>query len=183
MSADRQFRPNLLDQTLIWLSGVALPIALPVTTAIAISAQEEPAKIVVALHAFLPEETGREVRDICLAAGESRSLKVALRHGAEPHVTLGARRVRTEELDRAQPARHPARLVGSQLSLRHRERRDAIFGIPHDGARADRIVPIFAPLFADEPVPVEGLIEVDERPGFGVGLNPALKWNRPFTPR
>lgn len=45
---------------------------------------------------------------------------------------------------------------------------------------ADCIVPMFAPLFTEEPVPVDGHIDVDDRPGFGVELNPKLTWTRPF---
>jgi len=46
---------------------------------------------------------------------------------------------------------------------------------------ADKIVPMFAPLFTNETVPVDGHIRVNETPGFGVDLNPALKWVRPFV--
>ncbi len=45
---------------------------------------------------------------------------------------------------------------------------------------ADRIVPMFQPLFTDEPVPSDGYITLGEAPGFGVNLDPALKWTRPF---
>ena len=48
--------------------------------------------------------------------------------------------------------------------------------------QADRVVPMFDPLFTDEPVPVDGQVEPGEQPGFGVTLNPALKWQRPFQP-
>lgn len=47
---------------------------------------------------------------------------------------------------------------------------------------ADRIVPMFQPLFIDEPVPRNGFVEVGDTPGFGVTLNPALEWTRPFNP-
>jgi L-rhamnonate dehydratase len=47
---------------------------------------------------------------------------------------------------------------------------------------ADHVVPMFAPLFSNEPVPVDGHIEVDDEPGFGVELNPSLRWKRPYTP-
>jgi L-rhamnonate dehydratase len=47
---------------------------------------------------------------------------------------------------------------------------------------ADRIVPMFAPLFTNETVPVDGHISVSDSPGFGVDLNPALRWIRPFKP-
>lgn len=46
--------------------------------------------------------------------------------------------------------------------------------------QADRIVPMFDPLFMNEPVPVDGHISLDEKPGFGVELNPGLKWSRPY---
>ncbi len=46
--------------------------------------------------------------------------------------------------------------------------------------KADRIVPMFEPLFVDEPVPVDGHIELGDAPGFGVTLNPELAWDRPF---
>jgi len=45
---------------------------------------------------------------------------------------------------------------------------------------ADRIVPMFQPLFQDEPVPLNGHVELGDEPGFGVSLNPSLTWNRPF---
>ena len=46
--------------------------------------------------------------------------------------------------------------------------------------QADRIVPMFSPLFTNEPVPVDGHIKPGDAPGFGVKLNPDLKWKRPF---
>ncbi|HNC23334.1 MAG TPA: L-rhamnonate dehydratase [Opitutaceae bacterium] len=46
--------------------------------------------------------------------------------------------------------------------------------------QADKIVPMFSPLFTNETVPVDGHVTVSEAPGFGVDLNPALKWSRPF---
>lgn len=46
--------------------------------------------------------------------------------------------------------------------------------------QADKIVPMFSPLFANEPVPKDGYMDLDDTPGFGVDLNPDLKWNRPF---
>ena len=46
--------------------------------------------------------------------------------------------------------------------------------------KADKIVPMFEPLFVDEPVPKDGYIEVSDTPGFGVDLNPELNWDRPF---
>jgi L-rhamnonate dehydratase len=47
--------------------------------------------------------------------------------------------------------------------------------------KADEVVPMFSPLFADEPVPVNGHIDVPDTPGFGVELNRELEWRRPFT--
>jgi L-rhamnonate dehydratase len=46
--------------------------------------------------------------------------------------------------------------------------------------QADRIVPMFSPLLLDEPVPVNGRMQVPERPGFGVRLNPDCTLRRPF---
>ncbi len=46
--------------------------------------------------------------------------------------------------------------------------------------KADKIVPMFDPLFIDEPVPNDGYIEVSDAPGFGVDLNSELNWDRPF---
>ena len=46
---------------------------------------------------------------------------------------------------------------------------------------ADRVVPMFDPLFVNEPVPVDGHIELGCDAGFGVDLNPALRWRRPYT--
>lgn len=48
--------------------------------------------------------------------------------------------------------------------------------------QADKIVPMFTPLFTNETVPVDGLVSVNDAPGFGVELNPALQWARPFGP-
>ncbi len=47
--------------------------------------------------------------------------------------------------------------------------------------QADRIVPMFQPLFTNEPVPVDGHITLGDAPGFGVTLNPDLSWTRPFN--
>lgn len=47
--------------------------------------------------------------------------------------------------------------------------------------KADAIVPMFSPLFSDEPVPRDGHIEVTDEPGFGVNLNPELRWRRPYA--
>jgi hypothetical protein len=41
---------------------------------------------------------------------------------------------------------------------------------------------MFAPLFTNETVPIDGSVTVGDAPGFGVNLNPALKWIRSFSP-
>ncbi len=46
--------------------------------------------------------------------------------------------------------------------------------------KADKVVPMFDPLFIDEPVPVNGVLEVTDKPGFGVELSKDLEWNRPY---
>lgn len=46
---------------------------------------------------------------------------------------------------------------------------------------ADRVIPMFAPLLLDEPVPVEGRMKLPETPGFGVRLNPECKLRRPYN--
>jgi L-rhamnonate dehydratase len=46
--------------------------------------------------------------------------------------------------------------------------------------QADRIVPMFAPLLLDEPVPVNGRMKVPDRAGFGVRLNPECQLHRPY---
>lgn len=38
-------------------------------------------------------------------------------------------------------------------------------------AKADEVVPQFYPLLIDEPIPVNGKLKVDDKPGFGVELN------------
>jgi L-rhamnonate dehydratase len=50
---------------------------------------------------------------------------------------------------------------------------------------AAEVVPMFAPLFADEPVPENGRIRLSalDRPGFGVELSPGLELARPFERR
>ncbi len=48
--------------------------------------------------------------------------------------------------------------------------------------QADKVVPMFTPLFVDEPVPRDGHVTLSDSPGFGVELNPAPEWTRPFTP-
>jgi L-rhamnonate dehydratase len=45
---------------------------------------------------------------------------------------------------------------------------------------ADQVVPMFTPLLLDEPVPVDGKMQVPDRPGFGVHLNPECKLVRPY---
>lgn len=47
--------------------------------------------------------------------------------------------------------------------------------------QAGRVVPMFSLLFTNETVPVDGHVTVSGAPGFGVELNPALKWSRPFS--
>jgi L-rhamnonate dehydratase len=49
--------------------------------------------------------------------------------------------------------------------------------------QADRVTPMFAPLFLDEPVPEQGRLSVSalERPGFGVELDRSLPLERPFS--
>ena len=46
---------------------------------------------------------------------------------------------------------------------------------------AEEVVPMFAPLLLDEPVPVGGRLRVPETPGFGVRLNPDVERARPYT--
>jgi L-rhamnonate dehydratase len=46
---------------------------------------------------------------------------------------------------------------------------------------AEEIVPMFSPILLGEPVPVNGLLDVPETPGFGVELNPAIPRSRPYT--
>lgn len=49
--------------------------------------------------------------------------------------------------------------------------------------QADRVVPMFAPLLLDEPVPENGRLRATalEAPGFGVRLNPDCRRERPYT--
>ena len=47
--------------------------------------------------------------------------------------------------------------------------------------KADKVVPMFTPLLLDEPVPVNGRLQVPETPGFGVRLNPDCALSRPHT--
>ena len=44
---------------------------------------------------------------------------------------------------------------------------------------ADKIVPMFDPLFTDEIIPVQGLVSLGDEPGFGVHLNAQLNWLEP----
>jgi L-rhamnonate dehydratase len=44
---------------------------------------------------------------------------------------------------------------------------------------ADEVVPMFAPLLLDEPVPTDGRMKVPDTPGFGVRLNPECEIFRP----
>ena len=46
--------------------------------------------------------------------------------------------------------------------------------------QADRVIPMFAPLLLNEPVPVNGRMKVPDAPGFGVRLNPECKLHRPY---
>ena len=46
--------------------------------------------------------------------------------------------------------------------------------------KADEVVPMFSPLLVDEPVPVDGYLDVPDAPGFGVEFNPAIERSRPF---
>lgn len=46
---------------------------------------------------------------------------------------------------------------------------------------ATEIVPMFAPLLLDEPVPVNGRMRVPDLPGFGVRLNPDVPLDRPYA--
>ncbi|WP_035052557.1 L-rhamnonate dehydratase [Andreprevotia chitinilytica] len=48
--------------------------------------------------------------------------------------------------------------------------------------KADEVVPMFNPLLLDEPVPVNGRMNVSalDKPGFGVRLNPECQLHRPY---
>ncbi len=47
--------------------------------------------------------------------------------------------------------------------------------------KADKIVPLFGIIFKDEPLPKNGILEIPEKPGFGVTLNiDELKLTRPY---
>ena len=45
---------------------------------------------------------------------------------------------------------------------------------------ASTVVPMFTPLFLDEPVPENGRLRIPDKPGFGVELNRDLQLSRPF---
>jgi L-rhamnonate dehydratase len=45
---------------------------------------------------------------------------------------------------------------------------------------ADQVVPMFTPLLLDEPIPVNGRLQVPDRAGFGVRLNPDCALQRPY---
>lgn len=45
---------------------------------------------------------------------------------------------------------------------------------------AEEVVPMFAPMLLDEPVPVDGRLKVPDHPGFGVRLNPDVELARPY---
>jgi len=45
---------------------------------------------------------------------------------------------------------------------------------------AASVVPMFTPLFLNEPVPQGGRLRIPDEPGFGVELNRELEFNRPF---
>lgn len=47
-------------------------------------------------------------------------------------------------------------------------------------SQADSVIPMFAPLLLDEPVPVNGRMKVPDSPGFGVRLNPDCRLHRPY---
>jgi L-rhamnonate dehydratase len=46
---------------------------------------------------------------------------------------------------------------------------------------ATEIVPMFSPALIGEPVPVDGRMKVPDAPGFGVELNRALDYARPYA--
>lgn len=45
---------------------------------------------------------------------------------------------------------------------------------------ASTVVPMFTPLFLDEPVPENGRLRIPDKPGFGVELNRDIQLSRPF---
>lgn len=46
---------------------------------------------------------------------------------------------------------------------------------------ANEVVPMFSPLLEGEPIPTKGRMRVDDRPGFGVELNPEVALDRPYA--
>lgn len=48
---------------------------------------------------------------------------------------------------------------------------------------ASEVVPMFDPLLKGEPVPEQGRLKIDDRPGFGVSLNEDVALERPFGAR
>jgi L-rhamnonate dehydratase len=46
--------------------------------------------------------------------------------------------------------------------------------------RADELVPLFGELFTDEPMPKNGYLELNDKPGWGVTLNDGLNLVRPY---
>jgi L-rhamnonate dehydratase len=46
---------------------------------------------------------------------------------------------------------------------------------------ANRVVPMFHPQLIGEPVPVDGRLQLADRPGFGVDFNPEVALHRPYT--
>ena len=47
--------------------------------------------------------------------------------------------------------------------------------------KADEVIPMFAPLLAEEPVPEMGKMKLSDAPGFGVRLNPDCVLQRPYA--
>lgn len=46
--------------------------------------------------------------------------------------------------------------------------------------KADKVVPYLGGLFPDEPLPKDGFIDIDDKPGFGVTLNKDMSFKRPY---
>lgn len=59
--------------------------------------EESPPKQVLALQAFLPEESAEAIETVCLKATAIPDASVAFQRGAAPHVTLSAWRVTADE--------------------------------------------------------------------------------------
>ena len=49
------------------------------------------------------------------------------------------------------------------------------------GPKGDKIIPVFADMFTDEPLPVNGRMKIPDKPGWGLTLNTALNLKRPFA--